>query len=188
MMNDTPAKRLANLLRERHAMLVRMRRGEITREECSAAFRRMVLEARLNEPNLGRPAWADDLAWFMRALAQAVWSGVLRDGEHVAILRRNASWFRGTPRPGFRHAPLDECSHLAVHLDSALPAMGRFGFDLSHAEVLRALAVARDMRPGFFLATRGRIYFGAVRGRCRAVVLDWVQVQALGASPRRTDS
>ncbi|MBI3184644.1 MAG: hypothetical protein HYZ28_21110 [Myxococcales bacterium] len=185
--HDTPAKRLDAALREIRALTLRKRQGALAPDEYRATVAALLRDARLDQPNLSRPWWADDLCWLMRSIAQGVHSNVLRDGEHVATLRGKTTRFRQAPLPGFRHASLDECSHLAVHLESALPAVARFGFSLPRADVDRALVLASDTRPGLVVGTRMQVYFHGVRGRRRVVVLDWAQVQALGASPRRGD-
>jgi hypothetical protein len=178
-MHASPTGRLARVLRERRALSVRLRRGAITRDEYATAVRTLVEEARLQEPDLARPWWADDLGWLMRAIAQAVHSLVLRDGEHVMFLRRDGS--------RFRRSSLAECRCLAVHLESALPVLVACGFGLSLAEADRALALAADTNVGLVVRPRVQVYFHAVRGRRNAVVFDWTQVQTLGAAPRRGD-
>lgn len=178
-MDDSPEKRLAQVLRERRVLSERLRRGAITRDEYTTAFRMLVEHARLHEPNLARPWWADDTGWLMRAVAQAVYSGVLRDGEHVMLLRREAR--------KFRRSSFAECRCLAIHLDSALPALTACGLGLSRAEIDRVLALAPDTSPGLVVSPRVAIHFHTLHQRRQAVVLDWAQVQALGASPRRGD-
>lgn len=179
-MDDSPEKRLARVFRERRRLRERWRRGEISRDEYLAAFRKMVKEARLNEPNLARPWWADNLGWLARSLAQAVYSGVLREGEHVAFLRREGA--------ALRRAFLDDCACLAVHLASALPALAPYGFDLPRADVDRALATAAGEQPDLVARTRMRIGRQGARDRLVTVVLfDWARLQELGKPPRRGD-
>ena len=178
-MLDPARKRLDKLLRERRALLRRLRRGDITREEYVEAVRALVREAQLDRPSLRRPWWADDLGWFMRAVAQGVHSGVLREGREVMFLRREDA--------GFRRASLDGCEYVAVHLGSALPALAACGFGLSRSEVNRALADAADAHPDLVAGTGVRIYFTDAQRRKHAVVLNWARVQALGSTPRRGD-
>jgi len=178
-MNKSPEKRLAHVLRERRTLFERRRQGVITRDEYVAAFRLLIEESRLHEPNLARPWWADDLGWLMRAISQAVHSGVLREGEHVTLLRREAKRFR---RSSFAEG---QC--LATHLESALPALVACGFRLSLAAVNRILALASQTSPGLVVNPRTGVYFHIVRRRYQAAVLDWAQVQTLGAAPRRGD-
>ncbi len=176
-MHDLPAGRLARVLRARRAMSERRRRGELTRDEYLAAVRALFGNGSLLEPVLTRPWWADDLGWLSRTVAQAVHGGVLREGEHVVFLRRQATRLLRVPFAG--------CECLAVHLDSALPGLAARGFSLSRAEVDRALA--GEAAPGLVLEARAAVYFAVPRVRRSAVVLDWSRVQALGASPRRGD-
>lgn len=175
-MDDSPEQRLTHVLRERRALSERLRQGTITR---ATAFRMLVEDARLHEPNLARPWWADDLGWLMRAIAQAVHSDVLRQGEHAVFLRREAN--------RFRRSSIAECRCLAIYLESALPALAARGFGLSRAEVDRILALATDTSPGLVVSPRVAVYFHILRHRRAAVVLDWELVQAIGASPRRGD-
>jgi len=177
MPNAPTEGRPVHLLRERRTLVAQLRRGAITRDEYVMAVRGLM--AQLEEPDLTRPWWADDLGWFMRAIAQAVHSGVLRDGDHVVCLRREASRFWRTS--------LSECRCLAVHLESALPSLTARGFDLSRGEVDRLLAAAGDAHPGLVVNLHVQVYFRAARRRRSAVVLDWAQVQAGGAAPRRGD-
>ncbi len=185
--HDTPAKRLEATLRELRALTLRKRQGAIAPDEYRATVATLVRDTRLNEPNLSRLRWADDLSWLLRSIAQAVHSQLLRDGEHVATLGCRTTQFRHEQLPGFRHVALDECSHLAVHLESALPALARCGFELPRSEVHRALALAADQHPGLIVDRRAKVYFHGPQAKRRAVILDWAQVQALGASPRRGD-
>ena len=178
-MLEPARKRLDKLLRERRALLRRLRRGDITREEYVAAVRALVREAQLDRPSLTRPWWADDLGWFMRAVAQGVHSGVLREGYEVVFLRRLGTKFGRTA--------FDECRYVGVHLDSALPALAACGFGLSRAEVDRALAASADDHPDLVAGTGVRVYFSGTRRWPRVVVLDWTRVQALGSTPRRGD-
>lgn len=185
--HDTPAKRLEVALREIRALTLRKRQGAIAPDEYRAMVAALVRDARLNEPNLSRPYWADDLSWLLHSIAQAVYSQVLRDGEQVTTLGRRTTRFRHEPLPGFRHVALEECSHLAVHLESALPALATCGFELPGSEVHRALALAADKHPGLVVDGRAKVYFHGPQAKRRAVILDWAQIQALGASPRRGD-
>ena len=185
--HDTPTRRLEVALREIRALTLRKRQGDLAPDEYRAMVAALVRDARLNEPNLSRPCWADDLSWLLRSIAQAVYSQLLRDGEQVTTLGRRTTRFRHERLPGFRHVTLEECSHLAVHLESALPALATCGFDLPRAEVHRALALAADQHPGLIVDRRAKVYFHGPRTKRRAVILDWAQVQALGASPRRGD-
>lgn len=178
MMDDTPAKRLAHALRERRILAERLRQGAITRGEYATTFRRLLEEARLQEPNLARPWWADDLRWLMRALAQAVHSRTLHEGEHVMFLQREAR--------RFRRSSLDECRCLAIRLESSLPTLQAHGFGLSHPEVEQVLALAATI-PEIVVSPRVRAFFPVPRRRLHVVVLDWAQVQNLGLDPRRGD-
>lgn len=177
--SDTPERRLKRLLQEKRALSERLRQGAISREEYQIAFRKLVCEARLDEPNLSRPWWADDLAWTLRAIIQAAYSGVLRDREHLAIRRRTPS--------GLRPADdLDDCHCLAVDLPSALPVLARYGFDLPIADAHTTLLLAQAQHPDLVVTTRVKVSFGKTRRW--AVVLDWVRAKELAASPRRKPS
>lgn len=176
---NTPEKRLAQLLRERRELGARLRQGAISADEYVATFRALVDNARLHEPNLSRPPWADDLAWLLRSILQAVYSGVLRDGEHVAILHQTAS--------GLRHAAsIDEGQRLAVYLPSALPVLASFGFSLPETDVHQALATGHLEHSEAIVSTKVRVSLAGHRHW--AVLLDLEHAKKLAASPRRTPS
>lgn len=178
-MPDSPAKRLELALREMRELTGRFRTGGMTREEYRAAMRARVKDARLDEPDLSRPWWADDLGWLMRSIAQAVHSKVLRDGEHVKLFERVGT--------DLRSADADACQVLAVDLESAIPAMARFGFDLALKNATHAIAIAADQRRDLVLQTGYRARFSQPPQRRRTFLLDWAVTQKLGSSPRRGD-
>ncbi|MCA9558344.1 MAG: hypothetical protein KC583_07270 [Myxococcales bacterium] len=151
----------------------------MTPDEYAAAVRALVEEARLYEPDLSRPWWADDLGWLAHAVAQGVHSRVLQEGEHVVFLRREARRFLRTS--------LAECRCLAVHLETSLPALAACGFSMPPGDVDRALALATDTNEGLVVGVRERIYYRSASRWRRAAVLDWAKVQALGSTPRRGD-
>ena len=177
-LRDSAQRRLARVLRERRGLAERLRRGAIDRDEYVTALRSLVVEARLHEPSLERPWWADDLGWLMRAIAQAIHSHVLREGEHVVFLQREGGKLRRTS--------FDACRCLAVDFESALAAMAAFGFSLSPAGVDHILA-AKDDSAKVVVEPRVRVYFRTPRRWRQAAILDWMQVQSLGATPRRGD-
>ncbi len=177
--HDTPAKRLDAALRGIRELTARRRNGEITAEEFRATAGALLRDARLDQPNLSRPWWADDLSWLLRSLAQSVHSRVLREGEHVKLLARLDTNLRPTD--------IDGCQLLAVDLEAAVADMTKFGFELSLPDAARAIAIAADQHPGLVHQTGYRARFELPPERRRVLLLDWAQVQALGASPRRGD-